>query len=328
MSHKTWLIAFGVAALVLIGGSGFYALSNFGDYSDSLESWDNRVGTIESLERRTPYPDEENKEALQIKVEEYEAGVESLYQSLNSFQRPLNEQLASTDFVQQVMSRVQEFRTFARDEGLEIENGGEFQLGFDAYSNQIPPQELVPYLDYELEAIDHLLRTLVAKNCQRLVTFERDPILGEPGGDEASDGSVVDKYPVRFRFVGSHECLQEFVNALANDRQFFYIVRVLKVRNEQTEGPVKLLQNNAGQEIPRFINSETQEMAGIEELERWDWQNVSSSELEARARAEGFINAKQDARVLFGQENLEVFMVVDIARFLSPTEVGDEEEKS
>ncbi|MEM9018102.1 MAG: hypothetical protein AAGC68_13890, partial [Verrucomicrobiota bacterium] len=199
MNYKVWLITFGIIALLLIGGAGFYAFSGYSSYSDALGQWDNKVGTIESLERRVPYPNQENAEALGEKVAGYEAKVEELYESLDTFQAELNTTLPSTEFQQLVSTKVQEFRDFATAEGFEIDEASEFQLGFDAYSNLIPTQDLVPILDYELKAIDHMLRKLVDLGATRLVSFERDPIPGEAGGPEAHPSNVVHKYPVRLR---------------------------------------------------------------------------------------------------------------------------------
>ncbi|MDF1849431.1 MAG: Amuc_1100 family pilus-like protein [Verrucomicrobiales bacterium] len=321
MNYKVWLTVFGIVSVLLLGGAGFYAFSSYGKYSESLANWDSRVGTIEGLERRKPYPNSENAEALAKEVAEFQAAVDALFDGLTSFNRPLNTTLAATEFQQLVKNRIQDFRSFAQEGGLEMESPAEFQLGFNAYSNLIPPQELVPYLDYELEAIDDLLRTLVDSDVRQLMTFDRDPIPGEPGGEEAEQGAVVHKYPVRLRFKSSHGAFQDFINALANDKDFFYIVRVLKVKNDNLEGPIKLLAADPNESLPRYSNPETQEVAGIEKLQEWDYENISQNELDAKASEEGFVRSDQDARVLMGQEELTVFMVVDIVRFLKPEEV-------
>ncbi|MEM6916702.1 MAG: Amuc_1100 family pilus-like protein [Verrucomicrobiota bacterium] len=321
MDYKVWLIAFGVVAALLIGGSGFYAFSGYSKYSEEMQNWDAQVGTIESLERRVPYPNKANSEALAEKVSAYEESVENLFKSLDSFQRELNVSLESPEFLRLVSEKVQSYRKFSSDAGLEIAEASEFQMGFDLYSSVIPPQELVAVLDYELEAIDYLLRSLVEVGVSSLDSFERDPIPGESGAPPEQASSVVHKYPVRMRFTGSHDSIQAFINKLANDKEFFYIVRVLKILNEMTEGPPKL--SDAQQSsYPRFSDPSTQEVASIEMLESWGYPEASEQELALRAGEEGFVSSQTDASVLMGQEKLEVFMVVDIVRFISPDEVA------
>jgi len=322
MNSKVWLTTFGLTAFLVIAGTGFYAFSSFGKYQEALGGWDSRVSSIEALEKRVPYPNEGNAEALEELVGAYRASVVSLSETLKSFQSPLNKELANTDFQQRVKKRVEDFRSFAQESGFEVvaENG--FHLGFDAYAEVVPTQELVSELDYELEAIDYLLRKLVASGSKMMTSFERDPIAGEPGGPERRSDGVVQKYPVRVRFQGSYEALQTFINDLANDRQFFYVVRVLKVQNANQEGPPKL-SAEGGVSFVRFENPITKEIVAPDLLNEWRSGGATEADVEAKAKAAGFVKADQDARVLMGQEKLNVFLVVDISRFLSPEEQAE-----
>ncbi|MCB1203641.1 MAG: Amuc_1100 family pilus-like protein [Verrucomicrobiae bacterium] len=319
MNSKAWLTVFGVFSVLLLGGAGFYAFSSYGKYSEAMDGWNSKVSTIESLERRVPYPNEDNVEELQKKVSTYKEAVASLSETLKSFQRPLDTVLANTEFQVRVKKRVEDFRVVSKEGGLEISPDLDFQLGFNTYANVVPAQELVPVLDYELEAIDHLLRTLIACGAKELVAFDRDAIPGEAGGAEKQESGVVDKYPVRLRFNASHGAFQQFINEVANDRQFFYIVRVLKINSELKEGPLKLTEEGSG--FVKYENPVTKEVAGPDKLAEWGRGTAPEAEVEAKAREAGFIKADQDARVLMGQENLNVFLVVDITRFLSPEEV-------
>lgn len=314
MNSKVWLTTFGVVSFLVLAGTGFYAFSGFSNYRDALSGWDQKVSTIESLEKRAPYPSKENAEALEERVKSYRGSVQDLSETLKSFQRELNTTLVNTEFQQRVKKRVEDFRPFAKENGFEIAAETEFQLGFDAYANVVPAPELVPLLDYELEAIDYLLRKLVTSGVKTMSSFERDPIPGESGAPAVPPGTVVQRYPVRLRFEADHQSLQTFINEIANDRQFFYVIRVLKVKNENEEGPVKLSAED-GTAFSRFENPITKEVASPEMLAEWQADGASASDVEAKAKEAGFIKADQDARVLMGREKLKVFMVVDISRF-------------
>ena len=145
---------------------------------------------------------------------------------------------------------------------------------------------------------------------------------GELGGNTKKESGVVHKYPVRLKFRLSHGALQSFINKVANNKEYFYIIRVLKVVNEVKEGPLKP-GSGEGAETPKFRNPETQEGSDAEKLTAWGYPDATSAELEANAKAAGFLPATEDARVLMGQESLTVFMIVDIARFLSSEEVSE-----
>ena len=321
MNHKAWLTTFGIFAALFIGGSAFYAFSGYSKYSEAMGSWDVKVRTIESLERKVPYPSEGNAEALAGKKDEFEKSVLELFESLKAFQRPLDAQLANTVFQGNVKQRVQSFREYAKTEGMALlDDPQAFQLGFDSYATDIPKPELVPYLDYELEAIDKLLRQLVDTDAEALLTFERDPIPGEDGGAERQESSVVHKYPIRLRIRAKHASFQNFINQMANDEEFFYILRVLKVKNESPEGPIKLISEDGSTDLPTYINLETKEVASYAKLVEWGYPDIPAADIAPIAREEGFELNKLDARVLMGEERLNVFMVIDIVRFVSPEE--------
>lgn len=320
MNSKTWLTVFGVAAALVIGGAGFYAISSYGSYKAAMEGWDAKVGSIQTLERKAPYPNEKNSDVVKESLDRYREAVKKLSETLNTFQRPLNKELANTEFQQRVKKRVEDFRQFARTGGLEIDSTTEFQLGFDSYASSLPQPELVPVLDYELEAIDHLLRTLVDSGAETISAFQRDAIPGEIGSSGNHDSGVVHKYPVRFRFNGSFGAFQEFVNALANDKEFFYILRILKVKNQATEGALKLAADG-GRSFERYENPTTKELASPEMIAEWGIDGASQADIIAKAKEAGFVKADQDARVLMGQEKVAVYVVIDITRFLGPDEV-------
>jgi len=321
MNHKVWLIAFGVVAALLIGGAGFYAFSSYGKYSEEMSGWSSRVGTIESLEKRVPFPNKENSELLAAKVSDYEESVRKLYQGLKSFQRPLNTQIQGTNLAPKIKQSVQDFREFAKNGGLVIEGTEEFQLGLDAYNSSIPAPEVVPILDYKLEAIDHLLRELVNSGVATLLSFERDSIPGETGYSGEHESGVVHKYPVRMRFQGTHTAFLQFVNKISNDKDYFYIVRVLKVQNEATDGPPKQQTQEFGFGTG-YVHAATGEEPTEQELVSWGYGTAPEAEVAAAAQAAGFVT-RQDARVLMGQELLEVYMLVDIVRFVDPREAAE-----
>ena len=111
---------------------------------------------------------------------------------------------------------------------------------------------------------------------------------------------------------------------MANDEEFFYILRVLKVENESPEGPIKLNSEDGSTDsedgstdLPTYINLETKEVASYAQLVEWGYP---AADIAPIAREEGFELNKLDARVLMGEERLNVFMVIDIVRFVSPEE--------
>jgi len=289
MNSKVWLRTFGIVSVLLLAATGFYAASSFQRYRESLSRWEEKVESIADLEVQVPYPDEKNASALEKRVGSYRESVQALSETLKAFQRPLETGVETTG-QSRAKKYVEDFRFFAKANVFAIETGNEFLLGFDAYANKMPDPDLVPLLYFQMDAIDHLLRKLVTSGAKSMTSFERDPLPGESGSRESSSGAVIQKYPVRIRFQTDHDSLQGFINELANDRDFFYIIRVLKVQNESQEGPLKQIPEDE----PSSVGPEKSLEIPIQEA--------------------------RDARVLMGQERLNLFMDIDICRFTS----GDE----
>jgi len=325
MKSKAWLTIFSVVTVLLVGASGYFCFSSVGKFSEAQGSWGRKIDSIKLFERKVPYPSKKNVEELGAIVENYNKSVDGLFTNLNSFQKELDNKLKNIEFQDRVKTKVSEFRQFASSSQFVIDEADGFQLGFDAYANSLPVPEIVPILDYELKAIDHLLRKIISAGGESMSSFSRDLIPGEVGGPEKQEDSVVHKYPVRLKMRCSHKAFQNFMNSISNDKEYFFAVRVLNVENEAQEGPFK----SGGEEglagPPRFVKTETGEPAGLPELTKWGYPNASELDLAAAALADGYASAGSDARVLMGQEKLDVFMVVDVVRFLKPSEVVIEE---
>lgn len=319
MKSKVWLTIFAVIALLFIGASGFFAFSSFGKYSEAQENWSDKVGTINSLEKKPLYPNKDNVRKLSDLVSEYQKSVSSLFTSLDQFQKKLNTSMANIEFQDTVKTKVSEFRRIASEANFEIVQNDSFQLGFDAYSNSVPSPDIVPILNYELEAIDHLLKKIITAGGDSMYIFSRDLIPGEIGGPDRQESGVVHKYPVRLGINCSHRAFQNFMNSISNDKEYFYIVRVMEIQNEIQEGPLKTRATTRQALV--FENKESGAPASMSDMSKWGFPNASEAEIMSAAAADGYAPSGRDARVLMGQEKLQIFMVIDIVRFLDPSGV-------
>ncbi|NNE94140.1 MAG: hypothetical protein HKN23_21035 [Verrucomicrobiales bacterium] len=329
MKPNVWLSVFGVVAAVFIGGAAFFMISAKSAHDEAVGKWDENLSKIDRLGKRVPFPSKEAEGALEASLNEYKGAVDNLYQALKEFQKPLDNTVSDTGFQQLVKTKVDAFKEMARtrDPQFEINAGdgddGAFYLGFDAYQAAIPAPDTVPILVYELNAIEHLCQTLVKSDAISLEMLERDLIPGEAGATaEKQESSVVHRYPVRIRFNASHDSFQNFVNTIANDQEYFYVIRVMQMENSNPEGVAKFSSGPAGSRMPRFRRDATGEIATQEELEKQGYPDVSGVELQQKMAAEGWELVTQDAQWVMGRETVDAFMIIDIVRFVDPSEAG------
>ncbi len=331
MKGNAWLAGYVVFTVLLLGGAGFYFFQGRAAYGEKFTGWDDLKSKIARLEKETPFPNEENAQNLEALVTDYDAKVKGLFDSLARYQKPLDAQLKDTDFTNRVLKeKLTAFVQLAGEKKLEIEKKEEFYLGFDAYKATFARTELVPLLNFQLEAVDHVLRHLAESGAERLVEVTREPIPGEvvnpaaPAADASKPAThaapeVAQKFPMQVRFVSNHQTYVEFVNRIANDKDFFLILRVLKVDNSNPDGPAiggaapldtVIWKNKEGVEATR----EQQEALGKGTLGEADFFKAMEDA--------GWTRQRQDARIIFGQEKLEVLAVIDVVRFLPPDQVA------
>ncbi len=324
MKGNAWLAGYLVLTVALLGGAGFYFSQGLGAYGESFNGWDSLSSKIERLEKEVPYPNQENEEKLKGLVTQYNADVNALYESLARYQKPLETQISDSDFTTQVLSgKVSEFVKYAAENQFEIDKKEEFYMAMSAYQSTFPKPALVPLLNYQLDSIDYLLRLMVDAGVDGLRYVTREELPGEQGdageGVEGGivAGQVVQKYPINLRFVTSHAAFQEFVNRIANDKSYFFILRLVRVDNSSPDGP-QLTTSSSGPNIrdkdgnppPKEIYDQIMSMS------------LPFEEMVAEFGSKGYELQREDARIIFGQEKLEVFAVVDVVRFLPPDEVG------
>ncbi|MCB1232008.1 MAG: Amuc_1100 family pilus-like protein [Verrucomicrobiae bacterium] len=323
MKGSTWLAGYIVLALALIGGAGFFFAKGLGAYNEGFTGWDNLSSRIAKLEKEVPYPSEENEKEFASTVEQYRKDVDALYQSLDRYQKPLETNLSDSNFTTQILAgKVDEFKAFAAEKGMEIKNADQFYMAMEAYQSTFPKPGVVPFLNYQLDAIDHLLRTMAEAGVAKLNFVNREDLPGEtedtgdqPVGIEA--GKVVQKYPVNLKFEASHGAFQRFVNQIANDKDYFLVLRLVRVENSNAGGPDLA---PSGEQGPVFVDSEGNPVPKDVD----DEIRASTSDYSGLVEAftsRGYQLQKQDARIIFGQETLDVFAVVDLVRFLPPDEV-------
>ena len=88
--------------------------------------------------------------------------------------------------------------------------------------------------------------------------IEREPLWPEmnPGQPDPEASAAVIRYALNVRFEADHPSFQKFVNALANDDQFFFLLRVLRIDNTSAAGA----RNNEGPDtlggLPEMYDNE------------------------------------------------------------------------
>ncbi len=320
MKSNPFYITWGIISLLLVGGAGFFLFSSKSAYDETKGSFQDKEATIERLQKKAPVPTSKSVKDMEKLVADYEADVNELYSGLATFQRPLPTNLTDSQFQKEVFEKRVAFFAAAKAANLTIKAKDEFYFGMERYRETLPSPTDVPLLSYQLEAINRLLAILVDNGAEELLDLRRELLPREvaPTQPDPTLGQSVVRYELRVEFLAPFDAFQKFINELANDKEFFYLLRVVRVDNTSPDGP-------AGSSGPvvlggtmEFINTTGEPPSPPLKAEAEQIEDVAERVQFYQER--GYSPVGEDARVLFGDERVRVFAVVDVARFPTPSE--------
>jgi len=303
--EQSFWMGFGVIMVVLLGGSGFFFYTAHSKFSSSNSQYDALRNKLNKLQNASIYPSEDNVEEMSAVISSFEAEVDTLHNELKSFQRPLN-MIPTTQFPQDLKQKILEFREYRLEERVVIPE--DFYMGFAKYQFAEPEPGATGILDYQLQAVDHLLRLAIDSGADVIYALNREETAVERKEEDPEKTQRVVKYPITFSFRTSHEGFREFLNQVSNGKDYFYLVRVLRVDNEVKDGPTKDIQE---QDI--WVDKTTGEVITSDEA-GLNGGDIDYSNL-----------ALQDAQIVMGNEKLKVTAVIDLCRFPEVNAGADQE---
>jgi len=240
------------AALLLVailGAIGAYLFSDkkSAAYDAAKEEFDMGASTLQRLEGRKPYPNAANLEDRRKEVVKYRGKVEGLQKALLSF-RPENfAKITPAEFTTQLNEVGEGLKSTYTDRGIAFPDA--WQMGFEIYTSSPPKDASTAYLDYQLSGLEWLYEQLAAAGpdellnvCRPVLPIEKgDPMMPSP--ERGSQQAATPPYfalPVELTFRGRESSVRKLLSALADSKEFFFVVRSVRVQNVKFGVPPSL----------------------------------------------------------------------------------------
>lgn len=169
--HLGLIIGCSVAGLLAIGAGVllFFAISGSGKAQSELKS---EQGKLDQLTRRKPYPNKENVELSQKKLESLGLVLSGTVARLSKGQVEA-EAIEPAQFAPMLERTLNQLRKDASNAAVQIPPA--FAFGFDRYSaGSIPMSNDVPRLVAQLKTMSRICGTLFAANVSNIVAVTRD----------------------------------------------------------------------------------------------------------------------------------------------------------
>jgi hypothetical protein len=330
---------------VILGASTFALLSVAGSSAFLWDASEKRAAAAQELQKRnkefdrlrtgSPAPTEESRRQLEQQEKAASASADKLRTALTALNIPL-EKIQPQEFQTSLNTKTQNFAAKAAKNKVAVPHGlresDPFSMDFDDFIKKVPSEDRAPAVNRQLTAADRLLNTLLDSKPMALNSFKidrteetkepiketkTDPKSGKPG-QSTPPPRVLSSLGFDLKFTASPDSFRDFLNALARDKQAFFVARRVKVTTLSKDG------------VPMLAPSKTAVTAPAEPV--LTGQLSPTGQLSATGLPSPTAQpvAPSGAQYILGDEHIEVEMRVELLTTLPPPEapVASSGEKS
>ncbi len=312
----------GLLAVLAVGilALGFFFVKARGEYADAKERLSSAFSAKAALERKKPYPNEDNANEMRKLVSEYRQTAEAFTNKMLGAQAVMPAGVRVAQFQEDLALKVDAVTAAAEASGVTL-LPETFYLGMDKYRAQVPLEEAVDRLQFQLDATVRLTDLLFANGVTRFgirrqtMPFEtpeaRSRNTGrqrsggrKPAKEEEKEEPVSETYPMELVLELPQRGFQKVLNALSNTAaslteealpagaeeagEYYFVTRWMRVENEQLTGPERSDPDDEDEDLDEESNA-------FEDAEGGDELNM-----------------------VFGAEKVRAYLALDLVRFLKP----------
>jgi hypothetical protein len=237
----TFLIAFGLCTL----GALWFFFSAKSDWDEASERFSNTSAELNRLETLAPYPSGPNLRKMKAHAEDYATALAKLKDELKMRVVPLAP-MAPNEFQSHLRIAINAVTDKARANKVKLPD--KFYLGFEEFASALPNEAAAPLLGQELVQIEWLVNGLLDARVEGLTAFRRTPSREERGtpalptatpaaGGKPVAANLFERNVVELTFRSTPATARKVINQIAGTNQHFFIIRLLRVRNEKEKGP-------------------------------------------------------------------------------------------
>ena len=255
---NTFLASFLGVLLVAAGGLGYLLYSQMGTYDQTSQEYDAAVKELDRLQNTKPYPYQKSKAELVALSKATSARVSDLQKRLADYDPPAERSdFKPVEFQDKLRQVVDQITQAAR--AAKVDLPADFYMGFEQYRGTPPDAAAAPALSRELDAISDLMRILINRHIDKLISIKRAPLPQEPGGAALSQPAAprsagparpgatpaaladsVSRHPVDIAFSGQPSAFRDTLDDMVTSKRLF-LVRAIQVKNQTPKGPPREL---------------------------------------------------------------------------------------
>ena len=305
----------GVILLLMLG---FKAGSK---YDLAKEEFDMAADEAASYERLKLYPKPENRDGKSKALEDYKQAIEQLQAKFEPYRPKELQNVTPQAFTDQLKSVNDELVKAFADAGTKLPD--DFFSGFERYKTSLARGETTGMLNYQLEAVRHIMLALARSGASEVKNLYR-PLMPEEEGRkwEAKPGQVARPLPLEIVFVGPEKSARQFLSAISKPEPYFTVIRSIRVTNTKKDPP-RASDAKFEQAQPTAAAAGPDLFAGGFVLPTEEGEEpAAAAPAEEAAPAAPAPAPADSSRILaqvLGMEEVQVFIRLDVMQFLPAT---------
>jgi hypothetical protein len=232
------LVCFGITSAI-----AYFASEASTTYSAALDSLTSQVNSLSSLQKKSPYPTDENLKIISEGKKKYAEALADLKERIFKMAPPL-EPITPQEFQDKLREGVNDLRKTAQSNNIKLPE--KFFFGFDEYQSQLPSPEAPPALNRDFKVVQKLLIGLLALPVEAINNLEREapPVTTPTPAPKKSVETTpppktqILKTTFKLSFTASQDKTRAAINIIPKSDAFL-IIRSLTMENTKPAAPSK-----------------------------------------------------------------------------------------
>ena len=243
--ENTILSSILLVCLLIMVAIAYFASEAYTTYSAALESLTSENTNFSSLQKKSPYPTDDNLKIISEGKKKYIDALAALQERILKMETPL-EPITPQVFQDKLREGVNSLRATAQKNNIKLPE--KFFFGFDEYQSQLPAPEAASALNRDFNVLQKLLISLLSLPVEAINSLEREaPPVATPTPTPAPKKSVETTPPLKTQilkttfklsFTASQDKTRAAINMIPKSDAFL-IIRSLTMENTKPTAPAK-----------------------------------------------------------------------------------------
>ena len=243
--ENTILSSILLVCLLIMVAIAYFASEAYTTYSAALESLTSENTNFSSLQKKSPYPTDDNLKIISEGKKKYIDALAALQERILKMETPL-EPITPQVFQDKLREGVNSLRATAQKNNIKLPE--KFFFGFDEYQSQLPAPEAASALNRDFNVLQKLLISLLSLPVEAINSLEREaPPVATPTPTPAPKKSVETTPPLKTQilkttfklsFTASQDKTRAAINMIPKSDAFL-IIRSLTMENTKPAAPAK-----------------------------------------------------------------------------------------